>query len=106
MDGDIAPLRELLALAERHGAWLVIDDAHGFGVLGEHGHGVLEHAGLRYPNSALIGKLGKDAGGAGDLVAGHATVNSRLATSARPYMFTPTPRPPYSHPPIAAVAPL
>src|SRR3546814_1707467 len=45
-----SPLRELLALAERHGAWLVIDDAHGFGVLGEHGHGVLEHAGLRSPH--------------------------------------------------------
>src|SRR3546814_3645881 len=52
MDGDIAPLRELLALAERHGARLVIDDAHGFGVLADHGPGGVEHAGLRSPHLA------------------------------------------------------
>ncbi len=46
MDGDIAPLRELLALCEQHDAWLYVDDAHGFGVLGEQGRGVVSHFGL------------------------------------------------------------
>ncbi len=49
MDGDLAPLPELLALCEQHGAWLVIDDAHGFGTLGANGHGALEHFNLRSP---------------------------------------------------------
>jgi hypothetical protein len=67
MDGDLAPLPELLALCERHGAWLVVDDAHGFGVLGEQGRGALEHFGLRSPNMVYVGTLGKAAGVGGRL---------------------------------------
>ena len=59
MDGDLAPLPALLALCERHGAWLVIDDAHGFGVLGAHGRGALEHFGLRSPQHRLHGHAGQ-----------------------------------------------
>lgn len=62
MDGDIAPLPALLRLAEAHDAWLVVDDAHGFGVLGERGRGVLEHFGLCSERLILVGTLGKAAG--------------------------------------------
>ncbi|HEV7814929.1 MAG TPA: aminotransferase class I/II-fold pyridoxal phosphate-dependent enzyme, partial [Janthinobacterium sp.] len=59
MDGDLAPLPALLALCERHNAWLVVDDAHGFGTLGMNGRGALEHFNLRSPYLVYIGTLGK-----------------------------------------------
>jgi 8-amino-7-oxononanoate synthase len=62
MDGDLAPLAAILELCERFDAWLVVDDAHGFGVLGAQGHGVLEHLGLRSPRIIYVGTLGKAAG--------------------------------------------
>ena len=82
MDGDLAPLPQLLALCERHGAWLVVDDAHGFGVLGEHGRGALEHFGLRSPHLVYMGTLGKAAGVGGAFVAAHAD-RDRMAGAAR-----------------------
>ena len=89
MDGDIAPLSELLELAERHDAWLVIDDAHGFGVLGEHGRGSLAHFGLpASPRVVLMGTLGKAAGVAGAFVAADALVIEWLLQRARAYIFT------------------
>ena len=65
MDGDIAPLPQLLALCEQHDAWLLADDAHGFGVLGSQGRGTLSHFGLDSPRIILMGTLGKAAGVAG-----------------------------------------
>lgn len=97
MDGDIAPLPELLALAERHGAWLVVDDAHGFGVLGEHGRGIMEHFNLRSPHLVLIGTLGKAAGVGGAFVAAHETVIEWLINRARPYIFTTAAAPAQAH---------
>jgi 8-amino-7-oxononanoate synthase len=89
MDGDIAPLPELLELAERHDAWLVIDDAHGFGVLGEHGRGSLAHFGLpASPRVVLMGTLGKAAGVAGAFVAADTLVIEWLLQRARAYIFT------------------
>ncbi|WJF90287.1 8-amino-7-oxononanoate synthase [Paraburkholderia bonniea] len=88
MDGDIAPLAALLALAEKHGAWLVLDDAHGFGVLGPQGRGALAQAALRSPHLVLIGTLGKAAGVSGAFVAAHETVIEWLVQRARPYIFT------------------
>jgi 8-amino-7-oxononanoate synthase len=88
MDGDLAPLARLVALAERHGAWLVVDDAHGFGVLGPQGRGALAHAGLRSPNLVSIGTLGKAAGVSGAFVIAHETVIEWLVQRARPYIFT------------------
>jgi 8-amino-7-oxononanoate synthase len=88
MDGDIAPVRELLALAERHDAWLVIDDAHGFGVLGEAGRGVLEHAGIRSPRIAYMATLGKAAGVYGAFVAGTPELIALLVQRARTYVYT------------------
>jgi 8-amino-7-oxononanoate synthase len=88
MDGDLAPLSALVALAERHGAWLVVDDAHGFGVLGPEGRGALAQSSLRSAQLIYIGTLGKAAGAAGAFVVAHATVIEWLLQRARPYIFT------------------
>ncbi len=87
MDGDIAPLAQLLALAEQHDAWLVVDDAHGFGVLGE-GRGSLAHCGLSSERFVYMGTLGKAAGVAGAFVVAHPAVIETLAQTARPYIYT------------------
>lgn len=97
MDGRIAPVAELLALAERHDAWLVLDDAHGFGVLGATGRGVVEALGLRAERLVLIGTLGKAAGVAGAFVAAHRTVIDYLVQRARPYIFTTAAPPAIAH---------
>ena len=92
MDGDLAPLREILDLAERHDAWLVIDDAHGFGVLGE-GRGSLAHCGVASERIVCMGTLGKAAGVAGAFVAAHPAVIETIVQTARPYVYT-TAQPP------------
>lgn len=97
MDGDLAPLPALLALCEQHGAWLVVDDAHGFGVLGAHGRGALEHFGLRSPYLVYMGTLGKAAGVGGAFVAAHATVIDWLVQRARPYIYTTAAAPALAH---------
>ena len=89
MDGDLAPLPALFALAERHDAWLVIDDAHGFGVLGPQGRGSLAHFNLPYhPRLLLMGTLGKAAGVGGAFVAGSQTAIEYLLQKGRTYIFT------------------
>ena len=97
MDGDIAPLRELLALCERHGAWLLVDDAHGFGVIGDDGRGVLEHLALSSPQLIYMGTLGKAAGVAGAFVAAHETVIEWLVQRARGYIYTTASPPAVAH---------
>jgi len=97
MDGDIAPLPELLLLAERFDAWLVVDDAHGFGVLGD-GRGTLARFGLRSERIVYMGTLGKAAGVAGAFVAAHPAVIETLLQTARPYVYT------TAAPPLLAVA--
>ncbi|HEX7635630.1 MAG TPA: 8-amino-7-oxononanoate synthase [Noviherbaspirillum sp.] len=103
MDGDLAPLPQLLALCERHGAWLVVDDAHGFGVLGENGRGALEHFSLRSPYLVYMGTLGKAAGVGGAFVAAHATVIEWLVQRARPYIYTTAAAPALAHALLAAI---
>jgi 8-amino-7-oxononanoate synthase len=93
MDGDLAPLAPLLALAQAHGAWLVVDDAHGFGVLGAQGRGSLSHHALRSEHLVYVGTLGKALGVAGAFVAAHATVIDWLVQRARPYVFSTAPPP-------------
>lgn len=88
MDGDIAPLAELLELAERFDAWLVVDDAHGFGTLGPQGRGALAEAGLQSWRIVLIGTLGKAAGVSGAFAAGQAEVVEWLLQKARTHLFT------------------
>ena len=90
MDGDIAPVPELLALAEQHDAILVLDDAHGFGVLGYRGKGVLEHFNMLGKTSERIvymATLGKAVGGYGAFVAGHEDVIDWIMQAARTYLF-------------------
>jgi len=88
MDGDLAPLAGLLELCERHDAWLLVDDAHGFGVMGREGRGSLAHFGLRSPRIVYVGTLGKAAGVAGAFIAGTADVVEMVLQRARTYMYT------------------
>lgn len=88
MDGHLAPLVELLALAQAHDAWLVVDDAHGLGVLGPRGAGSLAHLGLRSQRLLAIGTLGKAMGVAGAFVVAHPLVIQALTQLARPYIYT------------------
>lgn len=89
MDGDIAPLGELAGLAARHGAWLMVDDAHGFGVLGPQGAGSVAQAGLTIEQvPILVGTLGKALGGFGAFVAGSEALIETLIQQARSYIYT------------------
>jgi len=103
MDGDLAPLPALLALCEQHGAWLVVDDAHGFGVLGAKGSGALEHFGLRSPNLVYVGTLGKAAGVSGAFIAAHASVIELMIQRARPYIYTTASPPAIAHALLASL---
>jgi len=98
MDGDIAPVPDLIALCERHDAWLLLDDAHGFGVLGHGGRGTLAHFGANSPRVIYMATLGKAAGVAGAFVAGETEVVEMLIQRARPYIYT------TAAPPMIAVA--
>lgn len=88
MDGDHAPLPELLALCERHDAWLYLDDAHGFGVLGKQGRGALDHFALSAPRIIYMATLGKAAGVSGAFVAAEKLVIEYLIQHARTYVYT------------------
>lgn len=93
MDGDIAPLTKYLALCEQYDAYLYVDDAHGFGVLGEHGQGSLQHLKLKSPRIIMMATLGKAAGVAGAFVAGEQVVIDYLIQTAKSYVYS-TPAPP------------
>lgn len=103
MDGNLAPLPQLLAVCEHHGAWLVVDDAHGFGVLGAHGRGALEHFGLCSPNLVYMGTLGKAAGVGGAFIAAHASVIELMIQRARPYIYTTACAPALAHALLASL---
>lgn len=89
MDGDITPLPELLACAEQHDAWLMIDDAHGFGVLGEKGLGAPEHFAIAHKRMPIyMATLGKAIGTFGAFVSGSRELIDYLVQFARPYVYT------------------
>lgn len=89
MDGDFAPLTELSCLAKREQAWLMVDDAHGLGVIGEQGGGLLEYYGLSQDDvSILMGTLGKGFGTFGAFVAGSELLIETLIQKARTYVYT------------------
>jgi 8-amino-7-oxononanoate synthase len=101
MDGDIADLPALAREAKAKGAWLMVDDAHGFGPLGAHGGGIVEHFGLSQADvPVLVGTLGKAFGTAGAFVAGSEELIESLIQFARPYIYT------TSQPPALACATL
>jgi 8-amino-7-oxononanoate synthase len=89
MDGDLAPLPDLAKIAQDQNAWLMVDDAHGLGVLGEQGGGVLEHYGLTQTDvPVLVGTLGKAFGTFGAFVAGSDILIELLIQKARTYIYT------------------
>lgn len=101
MDGDLADMPALATVARPHGAWLMVDDAHGFGTLGANGGGIVEHFGLGIDQvPVLIGTLGKACGTAGAFVAGSDDLIEALVQFARPYIYT------TSQPPALACATL
>ena len=101
MDGDLADLPAICAAAKAKDAWVMVDDAHGFGPLGEHGGGVVEHFGLGLDDvQVLVGTLGKAFGTAGAFVAGSEELIETLIQFARPYIYT------TSQPPAVACATL
>jgi 8-amino-7-oxononanoate synthase len=94
MDGDLAPLAELARVAAARGAWLVVDDAHGLGVVGASGRGTLEHFGLGTEAvPVLVGTFGKAFGTCGAFVAGTKPVIETLVQRARTYIYTTAPPP-------------
>jgi 8-amino-7-oxononanoate synthase len=101
MDGDIADLPALAKVAKEKNAWLMVDDAHGFGPLGANGAGIVSHFGLSMDDvPVLIGTLGKSFGTAGAFVAGSEELIETLIQFARPYIYT------TSQPPALACATL
>jgi len=101
MDGDLADLPALCAEARKAGAWVMVDDAHGFGPLGATGAGIVEHFGLGVEDvQVLVGTLGKAFGTAGAFVAGSEELIETLVQFARPYIYT------TSQPPALACATL
>ena len=89
MDGNIAPLDQLASLAKKHKAWLMVDDAHGLGVLGKQGRGTVHSFGLSTQDvPVLMGTLGKGLGTFGAFIAGEADLVEYLIQEARTYIYT------------------
>ncbi len=98
MDGDIAPLPELCALAEKYGAIMMVDDAHASGVLGRNGRGTVDHFGMHGRVQIQVGTLSKAVGALGGYVCGSAHLIEFLRLRGRPFLFS------TSHPPAVTAA--
>ena len=98
MDGDIGPLDKLTELAERHGAIMMVDDAHSSGVLGRNGRGTVDHFNLHGRVDIQVGTLSKAIGVLGGYVCGSRDLIDYLFHRARPFLFS------TSHPPAVAAA--
>ncbi len=86
MDGDLAPIKKLLVIAEQYDALLLVDDAHGFGVLGEHCHGILEQENICSDRIIYIGTLGKAAGVSDAFICAQDSFIEWLIQKGRPYI--------------------
>lgn len=93
MDGDWAPLRELVELKDRHGAWLLVDEAHATGLYGEHRRGLIDHFGLGERVEVQMGTLGKALGAAGGYIVGSRVLIDYLLHGARSFVFSTAPVP-------------
>jgi glycine C-acetyltransferase len=98
MDGDIAPLPQIVELAERYGAIMMVDDAHASGVLGKHGRGTVDHFSLHGRVDIQVGTLSKALGSLGGYVCGRRNLIDFLYHRARPFLFS------TSHPPAVAAS--
>jgi glycine C-acetyltransferase len=96
MDGDVAPMREITALARAHGAIMMVDDAHASGVFGRAGRGTVDHFGMHGRVDVQVGTLSKALGALGGYVAGSSALIEFLYHRARPFLFS------TSHPPSVA----
>jgi len=94
MDGDLAPLLEIVELKDRHGAWLFLDEAHGVGVLGPNGGGLAEELQLADQIEIQMGTLGKAFGAHGAYIAGSRALRDFLINRARSLIFSTSPPPP------------
>ena len=97
MDGDLAPVKRLLEIAEQYDALLLVDDAHGFGVLGKNGHGILEQENIYSDRIVYIGTLGKAAGVSGAFVCAHVTLIEWLIQKGRPFIYSTATPPAIAH---------
>ena len=97
MDGDITPVKALVEIAEQYDALLLVDDAHGFGVLGELGHGILEQFDIRSERIIYIGTLGKAAGVSGAFICAQAPFIDWLIQKGRPYIYSTATPPAIAH---------
>jgi len=91
MDGDVAPLREIVDLKDRHGAWLFLDEAHGVGVLGAGGRGLAEESGVEGRIEVQMGTLGKALGAHGAYITGHRLLRDFLINRARSFIYSTAP---------------
>ena len=97
MDGDLAPVKALLQIAEQYDAIVLIDDAHGFGVLGKQGHGILEQENVSSERIIYIGTLGKAAGVSGAFICAHDSFIEWLIQKGRPYIYSTATPPAIAH---------
>jgi 8-amino-7-oxononanoate synthase len=104
MDGDVAPLPELVQLARRHGCRLMVDEAHGTGTLGPGGRGAVAAAGLSGEVDVIVGTLGKALGSYGAYVCTSAEIRELLINTARPFIFSTAPPPPSIGAALAALS--
>jgi 8-amino-7-oxononanoate synthase len=93
MDGDAAPLREIVAIKEKHGAWLMVDEAHATGIIGENGRGLADKLGVSGQIEIQMGTLGKALGASGGYICGSRALVDLLVNRARSFVFSTAPVP-------------
>jgi 8-amino-7-oxononanoate synthase len=93
MDGDTAPLREIVALKEKYGAWLMVDEAHATGILGQNGRGLADELGVSRQIEIQMGTLGKALGASGGYICGSRALIDLLVNQARSFIFSTAPVP-------------